>query len=325
MIQCDGEAIGVVDLIKDFPEPCTSFLGLFLLRETSQRKGLGKEAYAAVEAYAIQDLVAKKIRLAVVDANPVLPFWEKMGFKETGELRPHEGQNINSTKRLMEKTLPPRPKDFDSLLYEQINYFMELKRLYRLQMGLFEACEDRLIKNDLIYQQMLFASIDGLFVRLDNFCERLQKVLNIFKCDHLDQFKRNKKRGLTVDPKQVVSGGQDEQWAARAVSREFERASMRWFDETYDRLLPGVKERDEGRPNHADFNRVAQNLRDMFAPIKAHRDTVVAHWDEKQSPATVVELKKARREEVMSIIIDFQIQPMDTSETRNVLRRIPPR
>jgi hypothetical protein len=46
--------------------------------------------------------------LAVVEANPVQGFWEKMGYVVTGEVRPHEGIQVRSVKKLMEKQLRPR-------------------------------------------------------------------------------------------------------------------------------------------------------------------------------------------------------------------------
>lgn len=110
VIQSNNQPIGIVDLIRDFPDPCTSFIGLLLFRETTQHQGFGRKAYEAVEAYAIREFGSKKLRLAVVDSNPVQPFWEKMGFRETGELKPHEGHNLKSTKRVMEKSLPTKPQ-----------------------------------------------------------------------------------------------------------------------------------------------------------------------------------------------------------------------
>jgi hypothetical protein len=59
----------------------------------------------AVEGYAREHLAAARLRLAVVDSNPVQTFWEKMGFRITGESKPHEGRRVQSMKRVMEKRL----------------------------------------------------------------------------------------------------------------------------------------------------------------------------------------------------------------------------
>ncbi len=101
----DDSAIGVADLIQDFPEKGTAFLGLLLLREDHQGRGLGLKTYQLVEDLARNQLQCEKIRLAIVDSNPVQPYWEKMGFIPTGEIKPHEGVKRQSLKRVMEKTL----------------------------------------------------------------------------------------------------------------------------------------------------------------------------------------------------------------------------
>lgn len=105
VIRHDEQAIGVIDLIQGYPDDDCSFIGLFLLREDNQAQGLGRLGYQAVEDYAREYLVAARLRLAVVDSNPAQEFWEKMGFRATGEIKPHHGNRIQSTKRVMEKRL----------------------------------------------------------------------------------------------------------------------------------------------------------------------------------------------------------------------------
>jgi GNAT superfamily N-acetyltransferase len=100
-----GHPIGIADVVKDFPKPGTAFLGLFLLQENQQKKGLGLKGYELLENLIRNELCCNKIRLAVVDSNPVQPFWEKLGFVATGEVRPHDGVDRKSLKRVMEKRL----------------------------------------------------------------------------------------------------------------------------------------------------------------------------------------------------------------------------
>jgi Acetyltransferase (GNAT) domain len=185
------------------------------------------------------------------------------------------------------------PQDFDCLLDNQIYYFLQLKRLYELQAEILLRCEGRLIKNDLIYQQMLFASLDGLFVRISNFHDRLHKFFNLIKAHHLHRFKRNNKRDLAVNPREVLTGDFREKGVDRRTADIFTKEIQRNFDKQYDKLFPGVRERNEGCPNHSDFDQIAEKLRKIFDPIKNHRDTVVAHWDKKGEPATISELKIA--------------------------------
>ena len=105
VLRIENIPIGVADVIQNFPETATAFIGLFLLQEERQKRGLGKAAYQLLEQHIRTQLGSKKIRLAIVDSNPVQPFWEKMGFIATGETRPHEGVNKKSIKRVMEKWL----------------------------------------------------------------------------------------------------------------------------------------------------------------------------------------------------------------------------
>lgn len=99
------QRIGVADLIKGYPDPETAFLGLLLLREDSQQKGLGRTFYEMIEKLVVEDLGLRQIRLGVVDSNPVAPFWQKMGFQMTDIAKPHQGAKLRSTKRVMVKLL----------------------------------------------------------------------------------------------------------------------------------------------------------------------------------------------------------------------------
>lgn len=104
-IMLGSEPIGVVDIIRDFPARSTAFIGLLAIVESHQRRGLGCATVQAIERFARRKLVASKLRLAVVATNPVLGFWHKMGFHETGEVRPYSGERVISTAQLLEKAL----------------------------------------------------------------------------------------------------------------------------------------------------------------------------------------------------------------------------
>jgi GNAT superfamily N-acetyltransferase len=104
-VMSGSEPIGVVDIIRDFPNPSTAFVGLLAVIELHQRRGVGRTAFKAVERFACRRLVASKLRLAVVATNPVVGFWLKMGFRETGEVKPYSGEHVTSTVHLLEKPL----------------------------------------------------------------------------------------------------------------------------------------------------------------------------------------------------------------------------
>jgi uncharacterized protein len=104
-VMLDSEPIGVVDIIRDFPNPSTAFIGLLAVVETHQRRGLGRAAFKVVEQFARHELMASKLRLGVVVTNPVLEFWLMMGFRETGEVKSYSGERVTSTVLLLEKPL----------------------------------------------------------------------------------------------------------------------------------------------------------------------------------------------------------------------------
>jgi ribosomal protein S18 acetylase RimI-like enzyme len=100
-------AVGFVDIVRDFPAPGTAMLGLLVIREPFQKQSLGRQAYEAVESYARAALRATRIRLGVNDSNPAARgFWEKMGFRATGEVKPYEGIARRSNVIVMVKELP---------------------------------------------------------------------------------------------------------------------------------------------------------------------------------------------------------------------------
>jgi GNAT superfamily N-acetyltransferase len=105
LAKCSGAVIGLLDLIDGYPAPGTAFIGLLAIRQSAQGAGFGRALYQAAEHFAREDLRARTLRLAVVETNPVLGFWARMGFEPTGETRPFHGERLTSQAVLMEKQL----------------------------------------------------------------------------------------------------------------------------------------------------------------------------------------------------------------------------
>ena len=79
------EMIGCADVLRGYPVLETAFLGLLLIREPWQRRGLGTAAYAHLELQ-IRGRDWQSVRLAVVEAIvAAMDFWYRLGFKQTGE------------------------------------------------------------------------------------------------------------------------------------------------------------------------------------------------------------------------------------------------
>ncbi|MGH3830591.1 MAG: GNAT family N-acetyltransferase [Pseudonocardiaceae bacterium] len=103
----DGpEMIGCVDIIRGWPEPGTALIGLLLLREKDQGHGLGRSAYELVETKVRRWPEIDMIRIPVVRTNAtVLPFWQRMGFTETGEVQPYVHDAVVSESIILTKSL----------------------------------------------------------------------------------------------------------------------------------------------------------------------------------------------------------------------------
>ena len=99
------EMIGCADVIRAWPRPDTTHLGLLLIAERHQRRGHGRSAYRLIENQ-VRAWGAKRLRIGVVGTNEdVLPFWRKLGFVPTGEMKPYKYGPIESHVTVMEKPL----------------------------------------------------------------------------------------------------------------------------------------------------------------------------------------------------------------------------
>jgi GNAT superfamily N-acetyltransferase len=78
----DGSAtlIGVLDVVRDYPEPGVWWIGLLLLDPGKRRRGLGQVIYHSFEQWAAQS-GAIQIGLGVVEKNVhATRFWNRLGF-----------------------------------------------------------------------------------------------------------------------------------------------------------------------------------------------------------------------------------------------------
>lgn len=95
-----------MDVLRQFPNVETCVLGLLLLREDFQSKGLGTKVYQATEQMIRLWPETKKIRLGVVRTNAVaLPFWHKQGFVENGEVKPWNQDDLKTEVIILTKDL----------------------------------------------------------------------------------------------------------------------------------------------------------------------------------------------------------------------------
>jgi len=83
------EMVGCIDLIRSYPTANSATLGLLLVAEQHQGVGIGRQAFTLLEQFA-RGWGCEVIRLAVVMTNSeVISFWRKLGFSETGDMKPY--------------------------------------------------------------------------------------------------------------------------------------------------------------------------------------------------------------------------------------------
>lgn len=105
LIYKNSEPIGYADLHINHRTDGITYLGLLLLKESEQGKGIGRKAYLLVEKYLTEKFNIKKIVLGVSDKNQVQAYWEKMGFKPNGHTYIWKGERVESNVTEMEKSL----------------------------------------------------------------------------------------------------------------------------------------------------------------------------------------------------------------------------
>ncbi len=99
----ENELVAVMDLITDFPDEGTAFLGFFMTDVLVQNKGTGSDVIEELCAY-LSDVGAKSVRLAWVEGNPQAEhFWHKNGFKETGAIQDAGDYSVVVAERILLK------------------------------------------------------------------------------------------------------------------------------------------------------------------------------------------------------------------------------
>lgn len=105
-ILSDGETVGCMDVVDDYPTAGTAMLGLLLIAEDRQGRSIGSRALGLLEEQFAAHGGVARIRIGVVRTNDaVLGFWHRMGFRETGEARPYSCGPVSSEVIVLEKPL----------------------------------------------------------------------------------------------------------------------------------------------------------------------------------------------------------------------------
>ncbi|HJB22041.1 MAG TPA: GNAT family N-acetyltransferase [Candidatus Fournierella merdavium] len=88
---CENELIAIMDLIFSYPAKNTAWIGLFMMNQGHQHRGIGSEIIREC-AMCLKDLGVEFIQLAIAKGNPQSEhFWRKNKFHKTGREVPKEG------------------------------------------------------------------------------------------------------------------------------------------------------------------------------------------------------------------------------------------
>jgi len=104
LFDAPGHLVGVLDVIRDYPQPGDWYLGLLLFGPSSRGRGLGERVYRRLEEW-VRAEGGKAIHLIVQEQNPgALRFWQRMGFEVRGmgkqKLKKRENVFIRMTREL---------------------------------------------------------------------------------------------------------------------------------------------------------------------------------------------------------------------------------
>jgi GNAT superfamily N-acetyltransferase len=99
--------VGCADLIRGHPDAATAHVGLLLVAERHEGRGIGSAAFKELEALVRSWHSCSRLRLGVVRSNDrALRFWSRLGFTPTGEVKPYRYASVVSEIVVFDKPLP---------------------------------------------------------------------------------------------------------------------------------------------------------------------------------------------------------------------------
>ncbi len=95
----DGKLVAILDLITDYPQAGSAFIGWFMVEAELQGQGIGSQIFADIRA-SLEAQGYTELALGVIKENePAIEFWEKQGFVLTGEEKKQERYTSVKMKR----------------------------------------------------------------------------------------------------------------------------------------------------------------------------------------------------------------------------------
>jgi len=106
-VRCDGVVVGIVDVLRGYPERHVAYLGLLQIRGDLQRRGLGHAAHDALLDVVGDWTEIQRLRLAVLATNSEAaePFWRALGYQPVGAPVPYAYDKLETTAQRFELAL----------------------------------------------------------------------------------------------------------------------------------------------------------------------------------------------------------------------------
>jgi len=84
LFDAPGHQVGVLDVVRDYPQPGEWYLGLLMFGPSWRNRGLGERVYRRLEEW-VRELGGHTLHLIVQQQSPgALRFWRRMGFEVRG-------------------------------------------------------------------------------------------------------------------------------------------------------------------------------------------------------------------------------------------------
>lgn len=100
-----GALVGLVDVLRGYPDEATAYVGLLQIRADLQGRGLGRRAHDALLDVVRGWPEIRTVRLAVVETNASVAatFWQALGYRPAGEPVPYRYANLETTAQRYER------------------------------------------------------------------------------------------------------------------------------------------------------------------------------------------------------------------------------
>ena len=104
---------------------------------------------------------------------------------------------------------------------EQAYDLIAIKRLYETLGRIIAECSEKTIKNDLVYNGLVFTGLDGVILQLTNFAQQQYKILRQIQAQHLSEFSKKKMEEHLKE--------QTDQYLINHSKKTLDRAYQKWF------------------------------------------------------------------------------------------------